>query len=357
MSGIGDITREDAQARVDRINAFRAELDELERRGTIRLTDEQRTYLREYHQGLLAEFSDRFEIDRSRAESQLSLGLRIVSVLGAAACTAAAVLFFQRFWGLLSSPVQIAVAWLAPLAALAGAFVTARMERTLYFTALLSILAFGCFVMNLYVVGTVLNARPSPLPLLVWSAFALALAYAWDLRLLLAAGALCALAFFSTSIVTSYGLPLDAVFGRPESALVPAALIAGFAQARVNRPRYGFSQTLRLAGLAPLALAVLILGESGGMSQLPVATKTVEHMYQLAGFVLATGMLTIGIRRRWTETVNLGATFLGFLLLLRYVDWLWDVMPKYLFFLIVGVTAIGLMFVLRRLRRDAGSSS
>ena len=357
MSRIGDITREEAQARVNRINAFRAELEELERRGAINLTDQQRAQLHDHHRTVLDALTQRFEVDRSRAESQLSLGLRVVSLLGAAACTAAAVLFFQRFWGLLSSPVQIALVWLAPLTVLAGAVATARVERTLYFTALLSILAFGCFVMNVYVVGTILNARPSPQPFLVWSAFALALAYAWDLRLLLAAGALCAIAFFSTSIVTWFRLPLEMVFERPESMLLPSALVAAFAQADVNRQRYGFSQTLRLAGLAPLALSVLVLGESGVMSSLPFSMKTAEHIYQAAGFALAAAMLTVGIRRRWTETVNLGAGFFGLLLLLRYVDWWWDLMPKYVFFLIVGVTAIALMLVLRRFRRLAGTAS
>jgi len=45
------------------------------------------------------------------------------------------------------------------------------------------------------------------------------------------------------------------------------------------------------------------------------------------------------------------------LLLLRFVDWWWDVMPKYLFFLIVGLTAIAMMVVLRRLRRIAGAAA
>lgn len=357
MSGLADITREEAQARVNRIDAFRAELEEVERQGAISLTDEQRAHLHAYHQTLLAGLAERFEVDRSRAESQLSLGLRVVSLLGAAACPAAAVLFFQRFWGLLSTPVQVAVVWIAPLAALAGAVATARVERTLYFTALLSILAFGCFVMNVYVLGTVLNARPSPRAFLVWSAFAFALAYVWDLRLLLAAGAICAISFFSTSLVNWYGLPLDVVFERPESVLLPAALVAVFAQAEMNRTRYGFSQALRLTGLVPLCLAVLILSEAGRQSQIPLPTRTVEHLYQLAGFALAAGMLVAGIRRRWTETVNLGAAFFGVLLFLRYVDWWWDVMPKYVFFLIVGLTAIALMVVLQRLRRSAGAAS
>jgi MFS superfamily sulfate permease-like transporter len=137
--------------------------------------------------------------------------------------------------------------------------------------------------------------------------------------------------------------------------LLPAALAAIFAQADVNRRRYGFAQTLRLVGLLALSGAVLSLGEGGGLSQLPLGTKTVEHLYQLAGFALAALMLTIGIRRRWTETVNLGAALVGVLLLLRFVDWWWDVIPKYLFFLIVGLTAIAMMIVLRRLRHIAGA--
>ena len=351
------MTREQAQERVNRITAFQAELEELERSSAIRLTDEQRAQLRDYHQGLLHALAERFEVDRSRAESQLSLGLRIVSVLGAAACTTAVILFFQRIWGSISSPLQIGLVWAAPLAALAGAAFTARIERTLYFTALLSVLAFGCFVLDVYVVGTILNARPSPQPFLVWGVFALALAYTWDLRLLLAAGACSAIAFCSMTIVRWSGLPLEAVFERPESALVPAALVAAFAQADVNRTRYGFAQTLRLVGLLALSVALLVLGESGALSQLPLGTKTIEHLYQLAGFALAAVMLTIGIRRRWTETVNLGAAFFGVLLLLRLVDWWWDVMPKYLFFLIVGLMAIAMMVVLRRLRRVAGAAA
>lgn len=356
MSGLADITREQAQKRVDRINEFRAELADAERDGALSLTDDQRTRLTSYHEALLTALAQRFEVDRSRAESQLSLGLRIVSFLGAAACTIAAILFFQRFWGSLSSPVQVLIVWTAPLAALAAASATARMERTLYFTALLSTLAFSCFVLNVAVLGTILNARPSPMPLLVWSAFAFALVYAWDLRLMLFAGAACAIGFFSTSIVNWYGLPLDMALARPESVLVPAALVAAFAHAAPNRTRFGFPQTLRLVGLIVLSFAVLILGESGTMSQLPLRTRTVEYLYQIVGFALAASMLTVGIRRRWTETINLGAGLFGVLLLLRFVDWWWDLMPKYLFFLIVGLTAIVLMVILRRLRQTAAGT-
>ena len=161
--------------------------------------------------------------------------------------------------------------------------------------------------------GTILNARPSPMPFLVWSAFALTLAYAWDLRLLLVAGAACAIGFFSTAIVNWYGLPLDMALARPESVLLPATLVAAFAHAALNRTRFGFPQTLRLVGLLALSFAILALGESGTVSQLPLRTRTVEYLYQLVGFALAASMLMVGIRKRWTETTNLGAGFFGVL--------------------------------------------
>ena len=34
----------------------------------------------------------------------------------------------------------------------------------------------------------------------------------------------------------------------------------------------------------------------------------------------------------------------------KFFDWWWDVMPKYLFFLVLGLTAVLLLVVMRRLR-------
>jgi uncharacterized membrane protein len=59
--------------------------------------------------------------------------------------------------------------------------------------------------------------------------------------------------------------------------------------------------------------------------------------------------------------VNTGMTFFVIFLYTKFFDWWWEIMPKYLFFLVLGLTAILLLLVLRRLRatnyRLLGASS
>jgi len=38
----------------------------------------------------------------------------------------------------------------------------------------------------------------------------------------------------------------------------------------------------------------------------------------------------------------------------KFFDWWWEVMPKYLFFLVLGLCAVLILLVLRRLRRAHG---
>ncbi|HTI37957.1 MAG TPA: hypothetical protein VL484_10380 [Vicinamibacterales bacterium] len=353
MTANGGLTREQAQARADRIRAFRAELAAAESDGAVTLTPDQRRSLDSYHDAHLASLTSRFDVDRTETQHQLSLGLRVVSLLGAVALTAAAILFFEQIWGLLPSAGQIAIVWGAPIGVLGAARQTARRERTLYFTALLAIVAFGCFVLNVFVLGAVLNARESALPLLLWAAFAFALAYAWNLRLLLAAGALCGIAFCAATAVSWSRIPWDAFFVRPEWLLLPAAATAAASQAHFNANRGGFPQTLRIVGFGTIAVAIVVLSSFGEASRLWLAPRTIEHFYQVVGFGYAIALIAAGVRRRWNESLNLGASLFGLLLLLRFVDWWWDWMPKYLFFLLVGATALLFMFVLRALRRSA----
>ena len=58
----------------------------------------------------------------------------------------------------------------------------------------------------------------------------------------------------------------------------------------------------------------------------------------------------IGVRREWRETVNVGVVFFVLFLYVRYFDWWWDSMPKYLFFLLLGLTAVAILLILRRAR-------
>jgi O-antigen ligase len=48
--------------------------------------------------------------------------------------------------------------------------------------------------------------------------------------------------------------------------------------------------------------------------------------------------------------VNLGALFFAAFLITRLTDWWWRWMPSYVFFLVIGLLAIGLIVVFRQLR-------
>lgn len=58
----------------------------------------------------------------------------------------------------------------------------------------------------------------------------------------------------------------------------------------------------------------------------------------------------VGIRRSWPDLVNTGVTLFVILLYTKFFDWWWEAMPKYLFFLILGLTALLFLIVLKRLR-------
>ena len=66
--------------------------------------------------------------------------------------------------------------------------------------------------------------------------------------------------------------------------------------------------------------------------------------------LVAAGAIWVGMTRRLTGLVNLGATFFLLFLYCRLVGWLWDWMPKYLFFLIIGLISLGFVAAFRKIR-------
>jgi hypothetical protein len=161
------LTKAEAQRRADQVGAFTRELDELERGGVLTLAPDVRARIDAYHTGLLERLAGRFDVDRSERQRQMSLGMRIASLIGAVTLSVAIVLFFYRVWGLLAMPAQLAVLTLAPIALLGAVDIAARRERTLYVASVLAITATAAFILDVTVVGANFNMRPSP------SAFAL----------------------------------------------------------------------------------------------------------------------------------------------------------------------------------------
>ncbi|MEM7481682.1 MAG: DUF2157 domain-containing protein [Acidobacteriota bacterium] len=351
MSDPPTLSHLEAQRRVDRIAAFRAELTDLERSGVLALTEAQRAAVEGHHDLLVEELRRAHDIDRDVDEKRLSWGLRIASFLGSLALSASVVLFFYRVWGLLATPLQVAILVGAPILALFGTEWVARRDRSGYFTALAALVAFACFVLDLSVLGRIFNVIPTPSAFLAWGAFGLLLSYGYRLRLLLAAGLISLTGFLSAQVGTWGGLYWLSFGERPETFLPVGLLFFALPMIVAHRQRADFPPIWRIAGLLCLFVPILILSNWGRGSFLPFAPDTTEALYQVLGFVLCAAAIGWGIRQRWGEVVNTGSTFFVIFLYTKYVDWWWDWMPRYLFFLLIAVTAVAAMVVLQRCRR------
>jgi uncharacterized membrane protein len=126
-------------------------------------------------------------VDTSEQQRQISLGMRIAAALGGLALCAAVVLFFMRYMGYWPTWVQVAALIAAPVLLTVGAEFAARRERTLYYAALISLVAFASFVANLSVLGSIFNLAATPNAFAVWGLFGLALSYHFGVRLVLEA--------------------------------------------------------------------------------------------------------------------------------------------------------------------------
>lgn len=351
---MGDSTSQrEAQQRADRIRAFRAELAELQREGALTLDPAQIAALESHLQRTLTALAERFDIDSTESQKQISWGMRIASTLGGLALCAAVVLFFYRFWGVLGIPGQVAVLAVTPLLMLAATEFASRRERTPYYTSLFALVAFGAFVLNLNVLGSIFNMTPSRNALLLWGVFALLLAYAYRLRLPLAAGLVCLVGYLSASFASWWGWHWLSTTERPESFLPAGLMLIAVPSFRFHRRYAEFDWLYRSLGLLTLFLAILDLSESGGHSFLPVRASAIEVMYQLVGFVAAGLTVWVGIRARLAHIVNLAAAFFVIFLYVRFYDWWWEWMPGYLFFLIIGLVSIGLLALFRIVRMRA----
>lgn len=350
MSSKSRLSKFEAQKRADQVKAFQDELALLQGDGVLSLNDEQAQSVNTYHQNLLSQYSDDFDIDQDQREKQLSLGMRIASFLGALALAASVFFLFYQFWGKLSTSSQILILITGSLATFVATLVVAEKEKTGYFAKLVGLVSFACFVLNISMLGQIFNITPSDNAFIVWGAFAFLLAYSCDIRLLQAAGILCVIAFVSARVGTWSGMYWLSFGERPEN-FFPAAMLLFLFPQWVNHDRYwGFAPLYRVFGLLCLFLPILVLSLAGKFSYLALDTDVIEGFYQLAGFVLSAAAVWWGIRKHWKEVVNTGNTFFVIFLFSKFFDWWWEIMPKYLFFFVIGLTAVLFLLIFKRLR-------
>jgi uncharacterized membrane protein len=343
--------RNEAQQRADEIAIFRVELARLEGEGVLQLEPAQQQAVDGHHAALLAGFATRFDIDRDVQARQLSLGMRVASFLGALALAASVFFLFYQFWGDFDEIAQVAILLGAALASMGLTVLIQTRDASGYFTKLAAMVAFACFVLNLVMLGQILNITPTDRALLPWAALALLLAYTCDLRLLLAAGICCVIAYVAARVGEWRGIYWLNFGERPENFFPVAALLFALPAVVEHRRLSGFAPIYRIFGLLSLLLPMLVLGHWGYGSYLDLDGMTIENSYQTLGFVVSALAIWVGARRQWSDTVNTGITFFVIFLYTKFFDWWWEIMPKYAFFLILGLAAILILLVLKRLRR------
>jgi uncharacterized membrane protein len=350
---MNSLSRADAQLRADHIRVFREEIARLEAESVLALTDEQRQSVARHHDALLAAYATSFDIDRDRQAKRLSLGMRVASFLGALALAASVFFLFNQYWGLLPTAPQVVLLIVASLGTLVATFVIARRDGTGYFAKLAAMVAFACFVLNIALLGRIFNITPSDNALLPWAALAFVLAYTLDLRLLLAAGILCVIAFIAARTGTWSGLYWIHFGERPEN-FFPAALALFCVPLLIPHARFaGFAALYRVFALLTLLLPILVLANWGRASYLSLSTEAIERIYQVLGFVASGAAIWLGARREWPEVTNTGIAFFVIFLYTKFYDWWWELVPKSVFFLIIGLTSILFLLVMKRLRAGA----
>jgi hypothetical protein len=350
-------TKEEAQRRTDQVRHFQAEVDALMAAGVGALGDEQVAAISAYHKGLLQELAGAFDIDASQRAKQLSLGMRIAAFLGALGLAASVFFLFYQFWGRFGTFAQVGILAAAPLLLLAGTWYAGRREASGYFARVLGMVCLASFVLNLLMLGQIFNIVPSDRAFLVWGALAFLLAYATDSRLLLAAGIILSACFLSARAGAWAGCYWIHFGQRPENFLLPAVLLFLVPVVVSHRRFPGFAVTYRVLAQLMLLLPVLILANWGAVSYLRLDADSVEIVYQIAGFLLSAACIWVGLRTGWGEVVNTGNVFFVIFLYTKFYDWWWEWLPKYLFFLLIGLSAILALLVFKRLRRAAGARS
>jgi uncharacterized membrane protein len=343
-------SKEDAQKRADQIGQFNAELKTLEDNDVLTLNEEQKESVSNYHQKLLAGLSDTFDIDISSKEKRLSFGMRIASFLGALALAVSVFFLFYQYWGRFSTFFQITILTIAPVIALIATLYVSAREKTGYFTKLLALITFACFVLNIFVLGQIYNITPSDKAFIVWGLLAFLLAYTCDVRLLLAAGIICIGGVISARVGVWSGMYWIYFGQRPENFIPVAILLFVFPFVVHHKQYTAFESIYRIFGLLTFFIPVLILSYWGDISYFYIDSDSIEAIYQVIGFVSSALLIAFGIRKGMNDVVNTANTFFVIFLYTKIYDWWWDWMPKYLFFLLVGLIAVLILFVFKRIR-------
>ncbi len=339
-----------AQLRADQIRAFHAESRQLQQAGLLSLSETQQQQIERYHQTLLQQLRDRENVDLTEQAKHLTLGVQIVSFIGACALSASLFFLFYQYWGFFSSLQQTVILLLAPLLFFALSVLVCQRDSSGYYAKLVGMLAFASFVLQVIMLASIYNMAPSPNALALYAGYGFLLAYMLRAKLLLAAAILCSLAFVGAKIGTWMGSYWLYMGERPEQFFIPSLaffILPLVIKQKVNRD---FAFHYQIWAAIAFFVALLILANWGNTSYLPWQSDLIEGFYQVLGFVSAGLLVFYGLRSRQPSLMFAGNVFFALFLFTKFFDWWWDWLPKYLFFLLITLVAILFMMVFNRLR-------
>lgn len=347
-----NLSKTQAQMRADQVRAFRAEQNLLSEQGLFPLPDHAATAIRQYHDELLRELQQTQDVDLSEGARHLSLGMQIVSFLGAAALAASLFFLFYQYWGYFATATQGGILIAAPLVSLAVACWVRRFDASGYYAKLAALVSFASWVLNIVMLGSIFNLAPSPNAFAVFAFYGFLLAYLLQVRLLLVVALICSFIFIGAKFGTWMGSYWIYVGQNPEHFFLPAlfffTLPLWVSQARFH----GFAAIYQMLSVAAFFIALLVLANWAGGSYLPWSPSVIEGCYQVAGFVTSALLVLYGMRTRAVNLMLAGNVFFALFLYTKFFDWWWDWLPKYIFFLVIGLTAILALMVFNRLRKS-----
>jgi hypothetical protein len=337
------------QQRASAILAFHEELGRLEDEG-VAIDPAALARVRAHHDQLLSRLVAQAGVDVAPGAARLSSGMQIATLLGTIALSAAYGLFVGSHWGGLALASQIALVSVPPLLLIGLTHLAAARERTGYVASLLATVAVIAFAVNLGTLGSLFNLPDSRNALLAVGVLGLLLAYRYRLTLPLLPGIAGVGGWLWSLGAVPFGLWWRDGFGVLEP-LLAVSVLAMTVPAWTRGPA-SFAPWWRGTGAAALSFAMLLPADFGQLSALTfVSVRTIEVAYKIAGGATFAGLVWWGIRRDQRLVMQIGATGAVIYLFLRLVDWFWDWIPQWLFFLVVGAFALAVLFVLRRLHR------
>ncbi len=338
------------QQRVLDIASFREELTRLEREGVTVLDPQTSEHVHAHHDAVLASLADLANVDLTPADAKLSVGMRIATLLGAAALAAAYGFYVSSVWATLPLMQQLLMVTVPSLILVMLTHLTAVRERTGYVAAVFATVAVIALWIGLVAVGTLFNLPDTRNLLLAVGVFALTLAYMYGLGLPLLIG-IVTIGGWCWSLVS---IPLG-LFWRDGFAYFDPVAVLGLIYLLMPRvlPRpAGSGGIWRTVGAMAFGAAVVVLGMNARLSLLDgsVDPQWIEGGYQALAVLALPLLMVLGVRREWTGVTAVAVICFVLFLVMRLDDWFWDYLPKWLFFLLVGLLALLVLLLLRQLR-------